>query len=161
MKEIVKGHVSKNENGEVRVNLESLSKDGNFRNAVVNAIVKKVKASSHACVLFPSYKPCLNTPLGKIINELAQTLVVETLVTGDINRIRDIRGAINEVIIIKQSFKSGVGLQKQIKDVREMGYKVSVISLIAHSGAALERFKHANGVSLDALVCLDEISYLS
>ena len=161
MKEIVKNHSFRNERGEISVNLKSLAEDEKFRSEVVKEIVNKVKKSNHACVLFPSYKPhCSDNPLGKLINEVALSLVVETLVTGDVRKIRDVHSPVNEVIIIKQSFKTGTGLKEQIESLRKMGMSVSVICLIAHSGAALDSFRYANDVSVETLVCLDEIPYL-
>ena len=161
MNEIVKNYISKNGDGEIRVDLLRLAKDENFRKEVVKNIVSKVKQTPHACVLFPSYQPhCANNPLGKLINELALSLVVETLVTGDVEKIRDLRSPVTDVIIIKQSFKSGRGLHDQIMTLASKGCKVHVICLVSHSSAAIERFRQANDVDIEALVSLDEIPYV-
>ena len=48
----------------------------------------------------------------------------------------------------------------QIEELKAMGYDVSVLCLIAHSGAKVEAFAHENGVPVSAIVYTDEISYI-
>ena len=123
--------------------------------------VKKVKENPHACVFFPSYKPaCDHNPLGKLINEVALSLQVETLVTGNYEKLKDLQNPVKDVIIVKQSFRSGKELRAQIEELKAMGYDVSVLCLIAHSGAKVEAFAHENGVPVSAIVYTDEISYI-
>lgn len=159
LKNIVAHHSSKNEDGEIIVNLQGLEDDKNFRASVVNAILQEVSEAS--CVLFPSFSThqC-GTPLGKIINELALSLQVKTLVTGDVTNITSLQSPVKEVLIIKQSFKKGQGLIKQINELKEMGCKVRVVCLIAHSSNQLDYFRYATNVDTKALICLDEIPYL-
>ena len=68
--------------------------------------------------------------------------------------------SVEEVLIVKQSFKTGDGLKEQINRLKEKGLKVSVFCLVAHSSTKLERFAYENGVEASAAVCLDEIPYL-
>ncbi len=160
LKSLVAGYATKGEKG-VEINLAGLAENKEFRSQAINAVVKKVKQSEHACVLFPSYKPCSDkNPLGKLINELALTLQVEALVTGDIVNLKKMQVPAKEVIVIKQSFRAGKELEKQIQDIRDMGCKVSVLCLIAHSGAKVESFAHQNDVPVSALVYTDEINYI-
>ena len=85
---LVAHYATKGEKG-VEINLEALSQDKHFRSQAVQAVVKKVKENPHACVFFPSYKPaCDHNPLGKLINEVALSLQIETLVTGNYEKFR-------------------------------------------------------------------------
>ena len=145
---LVAHYATKGEKG-VEINLEALSQDKHFRSQAVQAVVKKVKENPHACVFFPSYKPaCDHNPLGKLINEVALSLQVETLVTGNYEKLKDLQNPVKDVIIVKQSFRSGKELRAQIEELKAMGYDVSVLCLIAHSGAKVEAFAHENGRNL-------------
>ena len=160
LKNIVASYSSKDKSGEISVNLQRLEEDKKFRMSVIEAILREVNEAS--CVLFPSF--CTHqcgTPLGKIINELALTLQVKTLVTGDVKNITSLQSPVKEVLIVKQSFKTGKGLVKQINELKAMGCKVRVVCLIAHSGNQLDHFKYSTCVDAKALVCLDEIPYLT
>lgn len=157
---LVAHYATKGEKG-VEINLEALSQDKHFRSQAVQAVVKKVKENPHACVFFPSYKPaCDHNPLGKLINEVALSLQVETLVTGNYEKLKDLQNPVKDVIIVKQSFRSGKELRAQIEELKAMGYDVSVLCLIAHSSAKVEAFAHENGVPVSAIVYTDEISYI-
>lgn len=128
---LVAHYATKGEKG-VEINLEALSQDKHFRSQAVQAVVKKVKENPHACVFFPSYKPaCDHNPLGKLINEVALSLQVETLVTGNYEKLKDLQNPVKDVIIVKQSFRSGKELRAQIEELKAMGYDVSVLCLIA------------------------------
>ena len=98
--------------------------------------------------------------MGKLINEVALSLQVETLVTGNYEKLKDLQNPVKDVIIVKQSFRSGKELRAQIEELKAMGYDVSVLCLIAHSGAKVEAFAHENGVPVSAIVYTDEISYI-
>lgn len=152
-------YAAKKEKG-VEIDLKGLAQDEDFKKEAVKAVVNKVK-ETNACVLFPSYKPCSDkNPLGKLINELALTLQVKTLVTGDVKNLKRVQIPPREVIIIKQSFRQGTELKKQIEEVKAMGCKVTVLCLIAHSGAKMQGFAHETGVDVEALVRIDEINYM-
>ncbi len=160
LKTIVRSYATRSENGVVEINLEGLSQDKDFRNEVVKEVVKKVSLIPHACIVFPSYKKNGKNPLGSLINELAVALQIESLVTGNIEKIKNLRADTENVVIIKHSFRSGKKLKEQVEQVKTMGYDVSVISLIAHSGAKVESFAHENDVKVDVLIYTDEINYL-
>ena len=124
---LVAHYATKGEKG-VEINLEALSQDKHFRSQAVQAVVKKVKENPHACVFFPSYKPaCDHNLLGKLINEVALSLQVETLVTGNYEKLKDLQNPVKDVIIVKQSFRSGKELRAQIEELKAMGYDVSVL----------------------------------
>ena len=154
LKEIVRQHVSAGECG-LSVNLDTLEKDQKYRKAAVNAVVKQLATKPSACVYFPSYKE--GSPLGSFINELAAHKEVKNLKTMDLEEVLKLKVA--EVIIVKQSFKNGFGLKKQVQKLKAHGFNVSVFCLIAHSSTNLERFAYENGIEVKASVCLDEIPY--
>lgn len=153
IKSIVAQYATKNEKG-VEVNLNALAKDKDFQSLVAKEVVKKVK-ENEACVLIPAYKPTENRHLGKLINELALTLQVKTLVTGDVKNLRRLRIIPERVIILKQSFRNGKELKTQIEAIKEMGCQVSVLCLLAHSSAKLQNFAAENEVEINALVKTD------
>ena len=139
------------------VNLDALEKDKKYREAAINAVVRKIKDKPNACVYFPSYRE--GSPLGAFINGLATHTEVKNLKTIDIREVLKL-STIEEVLVVKQSFKTGNGLKDQIKLLKEKGFKVCVFCLVAHSSTRLERFAYENNVSASAAVCLDEIPYL-
>ena len=147
LKEIVKHHVTVGEHG-LSVNIEALEKDLKYKEAAINAVVKQIAKNPKACVYLPSYK--VGSPLGAFINGLAAHKEVLKLKTTQVT----------EVLIIKQSFKTGNGLKEQIKVLKEHGFNVSVFCLVAHSSTKLVQFAYENKVNAKAAVCLDEIPYL-
>lgn len=159
LKNIVRSYATRSENG-VEINLEALAQDKDFRNEVVKEVVKKVSLIPHACIVFPSFKKKEKNPLGSLINEMAIVLQAESLVTGNFDQIKKLRAATENVVIIKHSFRAGKKLKEQVEQVKAMGYNVSVISLIAHSGAKVEAFAHENDVKVDVIIYTDEINYL-
>jgi len=156
LKEIVAQYATK-EDKTVNVDLKNLSMDGSFRSQALAAILKQLEGKPEACVLLPSYRKNPKN-LGKLINELALSLQVKTLVTGGVEDIKRLRKTSKrDVILIKQSFRAGGELAEQVAAIKEMGSKPSVICLIAHSRSSLENFARKNGVEISALVYTDEI----
>lgn len=139
------------------IDLKNLSKDESFRGQVLAAVLERIKRKPRACVLIPAYNSS-NNHLGKLINELARMPQVKTLVTGDVENIKRLyHSRIKEVILVKQSFRSGNGLAKQIAALKSYGCKVNVLCLISHSRAKLERFAKDNEIEIAALVCTDDL----
>lgn len=160
LKNIVAHYAARSEKG-VEIDLERLSQDKKFRSEVVKAVIKRVEKIPHACIVFPSFKSGdSQNPLGELINELALTLQFESLVTGNLEQIKSLRMPAENVILIKHSFRSGKKLKEQIEQIKAQGCNVSVICLIAHSGAKVEAFAHENDVTVEALVYTDEINYI-
>lgn len=154
LKKLVADYAAKTSKG-VEVNLEALSKDDKFRSEVLKAILAKVKEKPEACVYFPSYK--ISGPLGKLINEVALSLQVITLVTGSIDGVYRLHDSVKDIIVIKQSFRTGAKLKEQILELKAKGYNVSVICLIAHSKKKTEVFQGETGADVSALVYTEEI----
>lgn len=160
LKNIVAHYATRNGKG-VEIDLEGLSQDKKFRSEVVKEVVKRVAKIPHTCIVFPSFKSGdSKNPLGNLINELALTLQFESLVTGNLEQISNLRMPAENVILIKHSFRSGKELKKQIEQIKSHVGNVRVICLIAHSGAKIEAFAHENDVTVEALVCTDEINYI-
>lgn len=160
LKRIVALYATRNAKG-VEIDLESLSKDKKFRSEAVKQVLKKVQEIPHVCIVFPSFKRGEEkNPLGGIINELARSLQIESLVTENLQQVKQLRMPAENVILIKHSFRSGKKLKEQVEELKELGCNVSVICLIAHSSAKVEAFAHENNVKVDALVYTDEINYL-
>ncbi len=156
LKEIVALYATK-EDKTVNVDLKNLSMDDCFRSQVLAAILKQLEEKPNACVILPSFQKNQKN-LGKLINELASSLLVKTLVTGDVVQLKHIRkSSKKDVILIKQSFRAGNELAEQIAAIKEMGSTPAVICLISHSRAKLENFAQKNGVEISALVYTDEI----
>lgn len=139
---------------EVNVDLKALEQDSEFRRVVVDEVVKYVKETK-ACVWIPTL-PSQNN-LSKVINEIALSLQVETLTTGDIRNLKRLRARPEKVIVIKQSFCTGKQLAKDIKQAKEFGCDVSVLCLISHSSERFKEFARDNDVKMRALVFTDEI----
>lgn len=160
LKNIVANYVTKSDKG-VEVDLENLSKDKKFRSEVVKEVLKKVQEIPHVCIVFPSFKKGEDkNPLGGIINELASSLKISSLVTENLELVQHLRVPAENVILIKHSFRSGKKLKEQVEELKKFGCNVSVICLVAHSGARVEAFAHANEVKVDVLVYTDEINYI-
>lgn len=156
LNEIVASYMAK-EDKAVNVDLGSLSNDDDFNRQVFVAILEKLKGKPQACVYLPSYQQ-KNKNLGPLINKLATSLRVKTLVTGSFENLKRIRGAgKKEVVFIKQSFRSGSELARQVAAIKKTGSNVSVICLISHSRAKLERFAKENDIEVSALVYCDEM----
>lgn len=155
LKEIVALYADKKEKG-IEIDLKSLSKDASFRSLAIAAVLEKIKEKPQACVLVPAYNSN-NKSLGKFINELALTLQVKTLVTGDVANLKRMRAAsIKEVILIKQSFRAEE-LSAQIAAIKARGSKVCVLCLISYCREKLEEFGKEHGVEISALLNTDEL----
>lgn len=162
IKEIVSQYATKS-GKTVDVNLKALAKDKDFREKAIAAVLKRVEAKDPTpCVVIPAFNPGANeNHLGSLINELALNLQIKALVTGDVSNIKSLRVRPESVLIIKQSFRTGSGLQSQIEDLKSMGIKnISVLCFISHSTGRLQGFGHENGVDIEALVATDDIRYL-
>lgn len=149
LKEIVTSYVAEGK----EVDLKGLAENAKVREAVVSAVVQAVREKPHACVVFPSYK--YGGALGQLINEVALSLQVETLVTGNVRNIANLRQTPADVIIIKQSFRAGKELKSQIEEIRGYGCGVSVLCLISHSETKMADFARENDVEVSALVYTD------
>jgi len=160
LKEIVSNYVAKTANG-IDVNLKGLARDQEFRAEVIKAVTKSL-GSPAPCVVIPAYESgAPENHLGSLINELALTLQVRTLVTGDVKNFKRLKTHPKQVLIIKQSFRSGKGLQKQIADLKALGATdVRVLCFIAHNTGRMQGFGHENNVEIDALVKVDEMRYV-
>ena len=161
IKDIVAAYAAKTENG-VEVDIQALARNEEFRKAVIKEVTKRIDRGDKPspCVVIPAFDSG-STHLGTLINELALSLQVKTLVTGDVRNFKRLKTHPKEVLIIKQSFRSGQGLKDQIATLKELGAKeVSVLCLLAHNSGRMQGFGHENGVSIEALVPTDEIRYL-
>lgn len=159
IKRIVSAYAEKNDKGEREIDLKGLATDKAFREEAIKAVVKEVQKTEDVCVLIPAFRRD-NTHLSKLINELALTLQVKTLVTGDVENLKRVRSHPHNIILLKQSFRTGTELKKQVDEIKAMGYTVSVFCLLAHSSAKLISFGYQNGVEIKALVSIDEIPYI-
>ena len=156
LKKIVSKHTTSTPCGKV-VNLYALDGNAEFRKAVEQEVLALIEKIPHACVLIPSGKARLDNPLRDLVMELAMTLQVQTLVTGAPENLRRLEySTAKDVILIKQSFKTGAGLKKEIEEVRAQGCTVRVICMIAHKRASIDAFAKENNVEISTLVCLDE-----
>lgn len=161
IKEIVAAYAAKGENG-VEVDLKGLARDEDFRKAVIKEVVNRVDREPTPCVVIPAFDSCsVENHLGKLINELALNLQVKTLVTGKVENFQNLRTHPEEVLIIKQSFRTGEGLKNQIAALKDFGAKkVSVLCFIAHNTARMQGFGHENEAEIEALVKTDDIRYV-
>lgn len=154
LKEIVKHYQVPTKNG-VEVDIKALAADSNFREEVIKGVLALIKEKPQACVLIPAFKSTSERHhLGQLINELALTLQVKKLVTGDVRNFLHLKVKPDEVIILKQSFREGKELKRQISALESMGCKVSVICFMAHSAAKAKSFAEENKVPLNILVSL-------
>lgn len=158
LKNIVANHTIESLKDGLVVNLNTLSEDPEFHSHVVKAIVKKAQKNHRLCVWFPSYE--FGKYKGSLNNQLAQELDIRAFVAGEVVNINTVHHKIDEVLIVKQIFKTGEKLKEQIAQLKESGYKVSVLTAIAHSGARVDGFGYENGVEMNTLVYLDEIRHL-
>lgn len=158
LNEVVANYATKSPKG-VQVDLDGLTENEEFRTLVVDATVEYIKQRPAACVVFQSYKSNqpMQTPLGKLINELALTLPQITLVTGNVKNIEKMYHPVKRVVLIKQSFRQGSCLKDQIAYLKEQGVAISVLCLMAHCKEALQSFGAENGVEVSALIYTEEI----
>ncbi len=138
----------------VNVDIKALAHDVEFRRVVVEEVVKHVK-ETNACVWIPAFQ--CGSHLSELINEIALSLQVETLTTGNIKNLRCLRAHPHKVILIKQSFCTGKELAKHIEQAKELGYEVEVLCLMAHSSERFKNFAREHQVKMSALVFTDEI----
>lgn len=151
VQKIVAEYATKNGKG-VEIDITALAANKNFQKAVVKQVVAAVQEKPQACVLIPAYKSrANNNHLGQLINEIALTLQVKTLVTGDVKNLKSLLLKPSEVILLKQSFRLGKELKQQIADIKEMGFTVSVLCILTHSKARLEAFGKENAVEITAI----------
>jgi len=159
--ENIVAHYATKENKVVSIDLKALSQDEMFREEVVKKVLNIVKSHPHACVLIPAHKPFAETDyLGQLINDIILSLQVDALVTGSVENLKKLQHSVKEVLVIKQSFRTGEHLAKDIATLKKFGCKVKVLCLIAHSSGKLQAFGYQNQVEIDALVKTDKIAYL-
>ena len=155
LKEIVANYATK-KNETVNVDLKGLSADDNFRSLVTDVVINELKKKPQACVFIPAYRR--NSHLGTLINELAVKVQMRTLVTGDVQNLQRLRSIYTkDVILVKQSFRAGKQLAEQVQTIKNMGGRVTVICIVAHSKEKLEQFAAENNVEVKTLVNLDEL----
>lgn len=155
LKEIVAFYANKADE-KVEIDLKALTRDAKCKKLMVKSILDRVKENPNVCVFIPAYQN--RNHLGPFINELAQTLQVRYLVTGNVDSLRRLAcSSFKEVILFKQAFKTGHKLIEQVQAVRGMGCKVRVLCLVAHSRDKLESFASMLGVKAEALVYAEEL----
>jgi orotate phosphoribosyltransferase len=161
LQNLVADYASKAEHGAV-INMAALAGNEEFRQEVIEGVLKYLEKHQGACVLLPSYGIVdnRNPHLCALTNELAAKIAIKTLVTGDAEAITGLRKLPEDVIIIKQAFRTGEHLAKDVEILKKHGCNVGVLCLIAHSGAHLQNFGHQYDVEISALVQVDEIRYL-
>lgn len=162
IKELVAQYATKN-GKTVEVNLKALARNKDFRDEAIAAVLKRVEAKDPTpCIVIPAYRHgAAENHLGDLINELALNLQVKALVTGDVANIKELQVLPRSVLIIKQSFKTGKGLQDQIEDLKAQGVEnISVLCFISHNTGRMQGFGHENGVEIETLVATDDIRYI-
>ena len=159
LKNLVADYASKKLHG-AEIDLVALSKNAEFRQEAINEVLKYIDKHQGACVVLPSYKAYSkrNPHLAALTSDLTAEIAVKTLVTGGVNGVTNLRKKPDDVIIIKQAFRTGEHLAKDVEALQQMGCNVSVLCLVAHSTAHLQNFSHLYGVEISALVNVDEIS---
>ncbi len=156
LKEVVAPFAAKKEKG-IEIDLKGLSADASFRSLAVAAVLDIVKVKPQACILIPAYTTG-NQNLGKLINELAQTRQVRTLVTGDVENLKRMRAAnIKDVVLIKQTFHADHELADQVEAIKARGCKVQVLCFVSHCREMLNQFGEKHGVEISALLNTDEL----
>ena len=161
LQNLVADYATKNAHG-TEIDLASLARNEEFRQEVIEEVLKYIAKHSGACVLLPSYGIVANrnTHLCALTNELAAKIAIKTLVTGEAEGITNLRKLPEDVIIIKQAFRTGEHLAKDVEILQQHGCNVCVLCLVAHSSAHLQNFGHRYNVDISALVKVDEIRYL-
>ncbi|MBP5699229.1 MAG: hypothetical protein J6W96_06865 [Alphaproteobacteria bacterium] len=152
--QIVAGYTTKTPAGK-NVNIEALAHDERFRDKVVKEVIGIIKASPKACVLIPAFKSKSGEHLGQLINQLALSLQVRTLVTGDVKNFKRLKAKPSEVIILKQSFREGKELRNQVAQLQDMGVDVSVICCMTHSSQQVRKFTAETDIPVHVLVTLE------
>lgn len=157
LKEIVAKYQKPTEKG-TEVDIKALAADDIFRASVIEKVLTIVQKNPMACVLIPAFNSGRERHhLGQLINELALTLQVRTLVTGKVENFLQLKTRPKEVIILKQSFREGNGLKDQITSLKNMGCHVTVVCFLSHSMSKAHEFAEANNVPIEVFVALDEI----
>lgn len=161
LQNLVADYASKAEHGAV-INMAALAGNEEFREEVIEGVLKYLEKHQGACVLLPSYGIAdnRNSHLCALTNALAAKIAIKALVTGHAEAITELRKIPENVIIIKQAFRTGEQLSKDVEILKSHGCNVAVLCLIAHSGSRLQNFGHQYGVEISALVKVDEIRYL-
>lgn len=161
LQNLVADYASKAQHG-TEVDLAALARNREFRQEVIAEVLKYIDKHQCACVVLPSYKAysVRNPHLAALTNDLTTEIAVKTLVTGDVEGVAKLRKMPEDVIIIKQAFRTGEHLAKDVEALQKQGCNVSVLCLVAHSGAHLQNFGHRYGAEISALVNVDEIRYL-
>ena len=153
LKKIVAKYTMPTENG-VEVDIKALFADDDFRQQVIAKIIKNIKPEE--CVVIPAFDSrSRDLHLGQLINELALTLQVKTLVTGNVENFMRLKIRPKKVVIIKQSFREGKQLQEQIATLRKMNCNVRVLCLMAHSKSKAKAFAKEHRVRVTVLTELD------
>ena len=161
LQNLVAGYAAKKQHG-AEIDMAALAGNGEFRQEVIREVLKFLDKHTGACVLLPSYGVVSNrnSHLCALTNELAMSIAVKTLVTGGVEAITTLRKLPEYVVIIKQAFRTGEHLAKDVEVLKKHGCKVSVLCLVAHSGAHLQNFGHRYDLEISALAKVDEIRYL-
>lgn len=161
LQNLVANYAVKAQHG-AEVNMTALADNEEFRQEAISKVLKYLDKHQGACVLLPSYGIVANRNphLCALTNELAAKIAIKTLVTGEVEGITGLRKLPEDVIIIKQAFRTGEHLAKDVEILKKHGCNVGVLCLIAHSGAHLQNFGHQYDVEISALVQVDEIRYL-
>lgn len=155
LKNIVESYAHKGKQG-LEIDLDALALNKEFNEEVVKKVSNIVPPQ--ACVFIPGYND-KNAHFTKLINDLVLSLQTKALVTGNIESLKNVETS--DVIIIKQSFRTGQTLRTQIAELRTMGFeKIKVLCIITNSTGRLKGFAIEEGVEVDALVKTDEIEYI-
>ena len=156
LKQIVTKHTVSTLRGKV-VDLCTLDKNEEFKEAVKKEVERLLLEIPHTCVLIPAAKASQRNPLRELVMELAMMVQLKTIVTGAPENLkRLIYGAPRDVLLIKQGFKDGDGLKKDIAATQAQGCNVKVLCFIAHSKAKLDALAAEYNVEATALVYLNE-----
>jgi len=161
LQNLVADYAAKKQHG-AEIDLVALAGNQEFRQEAIAEVLKFLAKHEGTCVLIPSYGVVSNRNphLCALTNELAMSIAVKTLVTGGVDAITTLRKLPEDVIIIKQAFRTGEHLAKDVEALKKHGCRVSVLCLVAHSGANLQNFGHQYEVDITALAKVDEIRYL-
>lgn len=162
IREIVSQYATK-KGTTTEVDLKGLARNKEFRDEAIAAVLKRVEAKEPTpCIIIPAYNPgSHDNHLGTLINELALNLQIKALVTGNVANIKELQVRPKSVLIIKQSFRAGTGLQNQIEDLKSLGIEsISVLCFISHNSGRMQGFGHENGVEIEALVATDDLRYI-
>lgn len=161
LKNIVENYAHKGKQG-LEIDLEALALNKEFNAEAVKKVMEFVPVGT--CVFIPGYdEKAKNAHFSELIEKLSQELRKEAkaYVTSNIENVKQICGAAKEIIIIKQSFRTGNTLGSQIAEIKAAGCdKISVLCIITNSTSRLQGFAVEMGVKVKALVKTDEIEYI-